>query len=115
MRVDVSYLSLNFDMKKFGDDQLFWLIRILPLIFLSYFQFLSWEQGEWWSIFQWSSIITSTMAFAIFIVDMMEIAETNKVMKNTKFNLILFMRWCMVWSFAYHIFRLIREVVSLII
>ena len=102
-------------MRKIEDNELFWLIRILPLILLSYFQFLSWEQGKWWSILQWSAIVTSTIALGIFITHMMELTDINKESGDNPSNVALLIHWCMVWAFTFHAFRFIREVIDLII
>ena len=101
-------------MRKIDDNELFWLIRILPLILLSYFLFLSWEQGEWWSIMQWSAIITSTIALGIFIIHMMELTDINKESGDSPSKAALLIHWCMVWAFVFHAFRFIRETVDLI-
>ena len=102
-------------MKKLNDSDLYRLIKMIPLILLSYFQFLSWEQGKWWSIFQWSSIITSTLALMIFASHMVEITNINKISKHNQSKSALLIHFCMIWSFGYHIFRIIREIVRLII
>ena len=102
-------------MRRFGDNELFWLVRIVPLIFLSYFQFLSWEQGKWWSIMQWSAIITSTVALVIFIIHMLKLTDINNESDSSKPKLKFLIHWCMVWTFVFHAFRFIREVVNLII
>ena len=102
-------------MKKLNDNDLYRLIRIIPLILLSYFQFLSWEQGKWWSILQWSSIITSTVALIIFAAHMIQITNINKISKHNQSKSALLIHFCMIWSFGYHIFRITREIVRLII
>ena len=102
-------------MRKFEDNELFWLIRILPLIILSYFQFLSWEEGYWWQMLQWSTIITSTIALVIFSIHMMELTEINKEYEGNRSIVAFLIHWCMVWTFAFHAFRFIREVVDLVI
>ena len=53
-------------MKKFDDKDLWTLLRLTPLVFLSYFQFLSWEDGEIWALAQWFSIILATISLIIF-------------------------------------------------
>ena len=73
-------------MKKLNDNDLYQLIRIIPLVLLSYFQFLSWEQGKWWSILQWSSIITSTVALIIFAAHIVEITNINKISKYKSYQ-----------------------------
>ena len=102
-------------MRKFEDNELFWLIRILPLIILSYFQFLSWEEGYWWQMLQWSTIITSTIALVIFSIHMMELTDINKEYEGDRSMVAFLIHWCMVWTLAFHAFRFIREVVDLII
>ena len=101
-------------MKKLNDNDIYWLIRIIPLIFLSYFQFLSWEQGKWWSILQWISIITSTVALIIFAAHIIEITNINKISKHNQSKSALLIHWCIVWLFGHHIFRIIREIIQLI-
>tara|TARA_B100000287_G_C20459506_1_gene712794 strand:+ start:378 stop:695 length:318 start_codon:yes stop_codon:yes gene_type:complete len=101
-------------MRKIDDNELFWLMRIIPLTFLSYFQFLSWEKGDWWSVFQWSAIIASSIALGIFIMHMMEFIELNKEQGDNSSKVALWIHWCMVWAFAFHIFRFIREAIDLI-
>tara|TARA_A100001037_G_C14853411_1_gene501879 strand:- start:178 stop:486 length:309 start_codon:yes stop_codon:yes gene_type:complete len=102
-------------MRKINDNELFLLIRIVPLFLLSYFQFLSWKQSEWWPIFQWSAIITSTMALVIFILHIMELTDINKKNEENSSKVAVLIHWCMIWAFGFHGFRFIIEVVELII
>ena len=48
-------------MSNFNDKDLWVLLRLVPLVFLSYLQFLSWEEGDLWAMAQWLSIILATI------------------------------------------------------
>ena len=96
-------------MSKFNDKDLWVLLRLVPLVFLSYLQFLSWEEGDIWSLAQWFSIILATISLIIFLMDL-------KGIINIRYGIpMLLMTWSMAGLFAYHIARVTLEVVKLII
>jgi hypothetical protein len=96
-------------MKKFDDKDLWTLLRLTPLVFLSYFQFLSWEDGEIWALAQWFSIILATISLIIFLMDLIGLINIRGGIP------MLLMNWCMAGLFAYHITRITLEVIKLII
>ena len=96
-------------MRKFDDKDLWTSLRLFPLVFLSYFQFLSWEKGELWALAQWFSIILATVSLIIFLLDLKGIVRFRYRVP------ILLMTWCMAGLFAYHIARVTIEVFELII
>jgi len=96
-------------MKKFDDTGLWTLFRLAPLVFLSYFQFLSWEDGETWAIVQWLSLILATIALILFLIDLLGIID----IRNGTPKLI--MNCCLLGLFTYHVARIILEVLKLII
>ncbi len=104
-------------MRKFEDNEIYRLIRIIPLVVLSYNQFLFWEQGDIWELLQWSVIISSTIALIIFCLHIIETIDINNVNKKTQLSNgpLLLMHTCMIWSFFFHVFRIIGEIVFLII
>lgn len=96
-------------MKKFDDTDLWTLFRLTPLIFLTYFQFLSWQTGETWALVQWLSIILANIALIIFLMDLFDIIHIQNGTLKPLIN------WCMLSLFLYHIARIIIEVLKLII
>jgi len=96
-------------MKKFDDKDLWTLLSLTPLVFLSYFQFLSWEGGEIWVVAQWFSIILATISLIIFLMDLIGIINIRGGIP------MLLMNWCMASLFAYHITRITLEVIKLFI
>tara|TARA_B100000073_G_scaffold297891_1_gene263152 strand:+ start:212 stop:502 length:291 start_codon:yes stop_codon:yes gene_type:complete len=96
-------------MRNFNDKDLWVLLRLVPLVFLSYLQFLSWEEGDIWAITQWFSIILATISLIIFLMDL-------KGIINIRYGIpMLLMTWSIAGLFAYHITRVTLEVVKLII
>ena len=84
-------------------------ITLLPLVFLSYLQFLSWKEGNIWALAQWFSIILATIPLITFLMDL-------KGIINIRYGMpMLLMTWSMAALFAYHIARVTLEVVKLII
>ena len=96
-------------MKKFDDKDLWTLLSLTPLVFLSYFQFLSWEDGEMWAVAQGFSIILATISLIIFLMDLKGIINIRGGIP------MLLMNWCMASLFAYHITRITLEVIKLFI
>ena len=96
-------------MKKFDDKDLWTLLSLTPLVFLSYFQFLSWEGGEIWVVAQWFSIILATISLIIFLMDLIGIINIRGGIP------MLLMNWFMASLFAYHITRIALEAIKLII
>tara|TARA_B100001250_G_scaffold389784_1_gene389191 strand:+ start:2507 stop:2797 length:291 start_codon:yes stop_codon:yes gene_type:complete len=96
-------------MKKFDDKDLWTLLSLTPLVFLSYFQFLSWERGEIWVVAQWFSIILATISLIIFLMDLIGIINIRGGIP------MLLMNWFMASLFAYHITRIALEAIKLII
>ena len=96
-------------MKKFDDKDLWTLLTLTPLVFLSYFQFLSWEGGKIWVVAQWFSIILATISLIIFLMDLKGIINIRGGIP------MLLMNWCMASLFAYHITRITLEVIKLFI
>jgi hypothetical protein len=96
-------------MKKFDDKDLWTLLSLTPLVFLSYFQFLSWEGGKIWVVAQWFSIILATISLIIFLMDLIGIINIRGGIP------MLLMNWFMASLFAYHITRIALEAIKLII
>ncbi len=96
-------------MRKFDDKDLWTVLRLVPLVFLSYFQFLSWEEGVIWALAQWFSIILATISLIIFLMDLKGMISIRDGIP------MLLMTWSMAGLFAYHIARVTLEVVKLII
>ena len=95
-------------MSNFNDKDLWVLLRLVPLVFLSYLQFLSWEEGDIWAMAQWLSIILATISLIIFLMDL-------KGIINIRYGIpMILMTWSMAGLFAYHITRVTLEVVKLI-
>ena len=96
-------------MRKFDDKDLWTVFRLVPLVFLSYFQFLSWEEGEIWVLAQCFSILLATISLIIFLMDLKGIINIRGGIP------MLLMTWSMAGLFAYHIARVTLEVVKIII
>ena len=90
-------------MRKFDDKDLWTIFRLVPLIFLSYFQFLSWEEGEIWALAQWFSIFLATISLIIFLIDLKSIINIRDGIP------MQLMTWSIAGLFAYHIARVTLE------
>ena len=105
-------------MRKFDDNQIYRLIRIVPLVVLSYSQLLFWENSNLWIFFQWSTIITSSTALITFIFNIVELVDLDKEIISNKKGLsvsLFLLNGCMFWSFLLHTIRFIGEVVNFIL